>query len=421
MLAINWKTSWPIIEQAVKQYNEQFVNGTKKNGKPRYELGMVLRSGHEHLLKEMVRAYSRQLMGYPWLELNKDLPPYRTHCGELSRMMRLCKATIQNQLNRLLESGFITEKEHQGRKNRFLIHFKSELLELHPELLKRRELVLNMSLEAQADNQLVKSAISKTLAQVIDTSYSNNKENKLYVDCVENAKRRSQLTKQSQGTGYTPLQDCHKKKRRRGGGANDTPLQETAGLEALDSTPPRPSVSAFFQEDCVRLMAFIVGGLYQHLDYLAQSQLEAIEDFLASQFEGKSKEEGQTVYHNLWIRIGLAEKWLNKKPGRFIPVPSKYFDPNNQKGFEGTKVWQANMRMTNDRAEKSKQRFQYISRSFAAVLQSTGRHLSESGIHSYTANREKLVDVYPHLGTAFDWLVLDPKLNSADESDLNPK
>ena len=38
-------------------------------------------------------------------------------------------------------------------------------------------------------------------------------------------------------------------------------------------------------------------------------------------------------------RVLLARQYLNHADGRFIPLPSIWLDPENEKGFAGTKQW----------------------------------------------------------------------------------
>ncbi len=185
-----------------------------------------------------------------------------------------------------------------------------------------------------------------------------------------------------------------------------------ARLASADAERPAPApVSAFFEDYYIRLLAVIVGSLYRGIDFMAKSQLDAIKEFIHAQFAGKELDQGEETYRQLWTRVGLAEKWVSKKPHRFIPLPGKYFAADNPHGFNKTAIWLENMRMTNKRAETAKERFQFLSKSMTAVIHSTGKHLQESGLHSYTARRKQVTDKYPHLATAFDWIVLDPTTN----------
>jgi hypothetical protein len=421
MMAINWKSSWPLVEAAIVAHNKVHVIGTKKNGKPRYDLKMVLRTPHQHLLKELVRLYSMQLARYKWLHLTSALPPFHTNCGVLSNAMGLCKATIHNQLERLLSSGLITEKEHQGRHNNFKLRLADSIVVIHPELEMRREIGLEADLPLPFENQAVAADEARNLEQVPDAC-SFKKENKLSVVFVDKEasnpalggkKGASDARLQEASEDVTEAAKSHEKRTE---GAQETRLQDSSVRETVAETPVPALVSGYFHDHYIRLLTLIVGTLYSRLDYLAVSQLEAIKAFISSQFDGMSKEECETTYWEIWIRVGMAEKWVGKKPGRYVPLPEWYFSPENPNGFNRTAKWLSNMRMTNERAEKAKNRFQYLTRSITAVLHSTGKHLEERGIQSYNANRQQVTDRYPHLATAFDWIVLDPRCNQAEEN-----
>lgn len=423
MIAIDWKQSWPLVEAAVRSHNQRHVVGTKQDGKPKYDLRKVLRTPHQHLLKELVRMYSRQLAGYRWLHLTTNLPPFHTNCVTLGKAMGLCKATIHNQLERLLESGLLLEKDHRGRHNDFTIRFLPSILSLHPELEERRRLDIPGDIPLLLGGQHNGTGIAKTLGQVPDAS-PFKKENKLPVGKVENepedAKTRPDwiggLEARVLKAGNPPFQGGPGAARPPKNSFQDseyrqeeTPFQGSGKRGAVAERPAPAPVPPQFEDYCIRLLSVIVGSLYRGIDFMAKSQLEAITGFLSRQFECKSEVEGEAVYRDLWMRIGLAERWVARKPGRYVPLPGRYFAEDNPKGFARTAVWLANMRMTNKRAEKARQRFQFVSKSITAVLHSTGKHLESGGIHSYTANRSQLADKYPHLATAFDWIVLDPQ------------
>ncbi len=464
MLAINWKNSWPLVEAAIIEHNKGHVIGVRKDGKPRYDLQKVIRAPHRHLLKEMVRLYSIQLAGLKWLHLTSQLPPYRTHCGELGREMNLCKCTVNNLLARLVESGLVAQKEHRGRCNKFALRFDPAMIVIHPELALRRQLAQKDGDAGDFENEAFEEHERENLQQSLEAG-PFKKENKLSVETVENEESspiQIPLSKECRnyGTGthgaeaggprlqngWSAKSNAQKIAKidlattnaiKGGTEAGDPRLQVGerlgAGREKIDMNTAdrlqetrlqvsgergvvaeRPALapdSGIVADYYLRLLIVIVGTLYSRLDFMAKSQMDAIKEFIHYQFEGKDTEQAEATYRELWLRIGLAEKWLKKKPGRYIPIPSVYLAPNNPNGFDRTKQWLENMRMTNERAEKAKQRYQYLAKSIGAVLHSTGKHLEEQSIHSYLFRRNEVTDKFQYLGTAFDWIVLDPRSN----------
>jgi hypothetical protein len=460
MLAINWKTSWPLVETAIRDHNKCHVVGRRKDGRAVYDLKKVLRATHQHLLKEMVRLYSHQLYGLEWLDLTTELPPFRTHCGELATELDLSKGTINNLLNRLLESGLVLEREHRGRCNKFALRFEPTMIVIHPELERRRQMAQSGDHEGGFDYQDVGEERGEILQQVLEAG-PFKKENKLSVrtgDKKEKAPTPRQTETSNPADGGTAGASDARLQEARTDGENDRlegengktgdhggHLTSDAGLQDgnmqqkthrgarrtareiaakaqsmtqanrgyFDETPEKAPLSAQLADHCARLLTVMVGTLWSRLDYLATSQLESMKAFLHGQFVGKTAAQGEETYRNLWIRIGLADKWARKKPGRYIPIPSTYLAPDNPNGFDRTERWLENMRMTTKRAEKAKARYQYLSKSIGAVLHSTGKHLEEQGLHSYVKRRKEVTDKYAHLGTAFDWVVLDPRANQS--------
>ena len=497
MFAIDWKTSWPLVETAIRDHNKAHVVGRRKDGRAIYDLKKVLRASHQHLLKEMIRLYSHQLTGLEWLHLTTELPPFRTHCGELASELDVSKGTINNLLNRLLESGLVAERDHRGRCNKFALRFDPSILVIHPELHRRRQMALNGILDNDTGYQAPWEEEGETLQQSLEAG-SFKKENKLS-DGTGDKKEKAPTPKQDEASnpalgGKTrasnarlreggkispmvektakdtemevleasnpPFQDQEKFSSKREktankaeskavvasnpalGGKSDasdarlqdgqmqpkkhrgarrtareiggkTPIEKQGNWGYFDETPQKAPISGQFADHCARLLTVMVGTLWSRLDYLATSQLDAMKAFLHGQFVCKTAAEGEETYRNLWLRIGLADKWAKKKPRRYIPIPSTYLAPGNLNGFDRTSQWLENMRMTSKRAEKARDRYQYLAKSIGAVLHSTGKHLEENGLHSYVKRRKEVTDKYAHLGTAFDWVVLDPRANQS--------
>ncbi len=198
MFAINWKTSWPLVETAIRDHNKAHVVGRRKDGRAIYDLKKVLRATHQHLLKEMIRLYSHQLTGLEWLHLTTELPPYRTHCGELATELDVSKGTVNNLLNRLLESGLVAERDHRGRCNKFALRFDPSILVIHPELHRRRQMALNGIPDNDTGYQAPWEEEGKTLQQSLEAG-SFKKENKLSVRTGDK-KEKAPIPKQDEAS-----------------------------------------------------------------------------------------------------------------------------------------------------------------------------------------------------------------------------
>jgi hypothetical protein len=72
----------------------------------------------------------------------------------------------------------------------------------------------------------------------------------------------------------------------------------------------------------------------------------------------------------LKARMIVVEEFITRKPGRYVPIPTVYFDPANAKGWKGAAKWVENHRNKSDLFEAQRLEFQNRVAIYRAVRQS---------------------------------------------------
>ncbi|MFL5789503.1 MAG: hypothetical protein ACJ748_15695 [Flavisolibacter sp.] len=70
---------------------------------------------------------------------------------------------------------------------------------------------------------------------------------------------------------------------------------------------------------------------------LSDLEIECAKSFIYNYFSSSS--DPYKTYISFSERVLLASEYVNSRSNRFIPVPSKWFNEKNDKGFAGTKSW----------------------------------------------------------------------------------
>jgi len=109
---------------------------------------------------------------------------------------------------------------------------------------------------------------------------------------------------------------------------------------------------------------------------LTENQIFFAQKYFMAKFIGLNDREMRKKYNQFRVRIFMVNAWLIKDKARYIPLPSKYFDPDNQKGFSGTKAWYNEMLKKEKQVEDFKSthrkelvKFQKFKNNHAASMQ----------------------------------------------------
>jgi hypothetical protein len=393
MIAIDLRPTWRKARAAIEAHNHTCATGRRSDGEPTFDLRRKLRAEHRDLMHVILVLYTRQLEERP----AAVLPAFRTNSPALAKVVGCAARTVRNLLTRLIEAGLLAGKQQNGRRADYLLHIRPDLLVLK---------------EADDDQD------GHTLRQTLPHLPSSKKKNNLIggqVDSLENAPANRPATffagntrlQEPQAQGDTRPAGCALTSRP----AADPPpgletrLQEE-GHPAHTGGLPNAFDAARFEDYFQRLLCVAVPQLYPRLGFLAVSQVRAMRDYFRDCFQAVPAADWELIYLDLRIRVMLAGEWLRRDPRRYIPIPQRYFQHGNAKGFDDTARWRDRMAETSAKAERQKRSYQLTLRAFGAFMHTVGTALAANDLHGYTEGRRKAEGRMAGLGRAFDHIIL---------------
>ncbi|MEM6268325.1 MAG: hypothetical protein AAF998_02755 [Bacteroidota bacterium] len=452
METVNYLESWDAAAQYVREYNEGLVVGLTKDLKPRYDLKRKLRTEHVTLLRLMIRLYSVQLRecDVQLLAIRGKLPPFETNSVSLGKVLDLNPRTIRLHIARLMDSRVITEKQSRGRKHNYKLTFHADVLRLSRGMFRKQDLDRIERQLQDAEREDIENEIRQGLP-VFVASKSNKKNNLVGGETKEPARPvRIDLTgnpfsgnpanqepsdQADEFSGNTTKQNPSELPAvfsgNTGGGrvAKETVKQEGAGQHPATVREPAPlpvpdpavcsnpggdpgsvQVAALdwreFEDYYLKLLSLIQTTLYPRLDYLAESQVAAIHRYFALKFAQTPKDRWYWIYSEFRLRVQLVQDYVNRKPGRFVPVPSVYFDEENPTGFEGTARWYDRMGKSTNKREMYAKRYKTVMRTWDGFCQTLMHHLEEPNWTNYREGHARIKRDYPGLLQVYDYVVL---------------
>jgi hypothetical protein len=387
MIAIDLRPTWRNARAAIEAHNQTCTTGKRSDGEPTFDLRRKLRAEHRDLMHVILVLYTRQLEERPVA----ILPAFRTNSPALAKVVGCSARTVRNLLVRLIEAGLLAGKEQNGRRAAYLLHVRPGLLVLK---------------EADADQD------KHTLRQTLPHLPSSNKKNNLEGGQVDSRGNAAASRPSTFFAGNTNLQEPQAQGDARPAGcawtnrpADDTNLQEE-GHPAHTGGLPNAFDAARFEDYFQRLLCHAVPQLYPRLGFLAASQVRAMRDYFRDSFAQVPVADWELHHLDLRIRLTLAGEWLQRDPRRYIPIPQRYFQHGNAKGFDGTARWRDRMVMTSAKAERYKRSYQLTLRAFGAFMHTVGNALAARDLHGYTEGRRKAEGQLAGLGRAFDHILL---------------
>lgn len=386
MIALDLRPTWRKARAAIEAHNHTCVTGRRHDGEPTFDLRRKLRAEHRDLLHVILVLYTRQMEERP----AAILPAFRTNSPALAKVVGCSARTVRNLLTRLIEAGLLAGKEQNGRRADYLLH-------LHPALLVLKE---------ADDNQG-----GHTLRQTLPHLPSLKKKNNLAGGQVD-SENAPASRRDTSFAGNTNLQEPQAQGDARPAGcaltsrpADDTNLQEE-GHPAHTGGLPNAFDAARFEDYFQRLLCHAVPQLYPRLGFLAASQVRAMRDYFRGCFQAVPAADWELTYLDLRIRVMLAGEWLRRDPRRYIPIPQRYFQHGNAKGFDGTARWRDRMAETSAKAERYKRSYQLTLRAFGAFMHTVGTALAANDLHGYAKGRREAEGRMAGLGRAFDHIIL---------------
>ena len=407
-LYLDFGESLARLRSYIDNYNESFQTGATVDGKPTYNLNKKLRGQHRDLMQFIIRTYAKDLNGQ--IAGATAIRPFRTNSVALGKAMDCSPRTIRNLTDRLIEARLILEKHHRGRKRCYDLVINPAVYVVYGFEEKTVPIEHLVCIEISSPEEPNDTFMRKTLPEL----NTGSKENKNNQTCgqVENESQDIQSDKRAHLSGSTRKQSALRKAP---SAANDTRKQR--GM--VRATCSHRGGAAFpdalrfedrkrFEEYAIRLRGLIHATLYKRLDFIAGTQAKAIRSFIEREFSGQAPSEYESIYQGLRTRIMLAHDFVERDPAkRFIPLPSRYFNPQNFKGFAGTKRWLENMRNETKRKQEYSLRYRALMKGWGALMTQVGNFVAKPDLETYMQGRSILGSKYFAMLEAYDYVTLD--------------
>lgn len=355
MIVIHYPTAYKALDCFIDKFNEAAAKSTDK-----------LRTGAVMTAKELIRIYGISLLktnGYKEIDRN-NLPTLQTNNRQLAKLVKCSSRTIQRHILKLQAAGIVTSKIFHGSNSNF------EVL-INPKILLVKEKLPVDNLKNQFPDILnpisqnsPKSDFSKFQKTNCPDTYSCNtgKQNNNIIIAVHNSEHSASNNSGNEKRSSLSLTDFIDTGDRPGNGTGDTgeiakvcsEKQENTEEKKFKNTgeiasradklddrnvPPDPARdnSLTLYTSLFWLMARNL--LYKEVD-LTERQILIAKKLIRKLYEPATTANIPNVYQHYVERISLVAKYVRKDPvNRYVPLPYKYFDTNNPKGFVGTKKW----------------------------------------------------------------------------------
>lgn len=361
------------------------------------KLGKQLRSGHKKLLEYLLFLYANAIFKEQafgeGLKPGHALPPLRTNNSQLAGEMGCSRRTIINHMNRIVESGAVTEKVFHGSNAQYEVHFSPLLIHIQtkqsPDNLIHyfdKNFIRQVPIMTQGSGAPASGFFSdpvKTFHHTVSrTEQDTIKLNKLSGDVfrqIPGSQNHIPATPveddgkvvenppndcRKPSTGSTPVtpQDTEAAP----GSAQGTEPVTPAGYEttmAKAGTAPRvapvpPKEAPICIDDVLRHLPRIVAhkikmqvrvifvAAWMELypgQWFTESEKERTKAVLAEYFAYSVPSRIKAGGNEVMERIILVKRWLERQRAKgkpaFLKLPSCYFDIRNPNGFRYTKSW----------------------------------------------------------------------------------
>jgi DNA-binding Lrp family transcriptional regulator len=355
MIVIHYPTAYKALDCFIDAFNETARKSTDK-----------LRTGAVMTAKELIRIYGISLLkanGYQ--QVDKDnLPTLQTNNRQLAKLVKCSSRTIQRHIHKLQAAGIITSKIFHGSNSNF------EVL-INPKILLVREKLSVENLKKQlpdtptpTSQNTPKPGFSKKQKTNCPDTYSCNtgKQNNNLIIAVHNSElsaiedpgheKRSSLSlttvietgdmtgNRTGDTGEIAQVFSERQKK-----IEEKIVENTGEIASrVDKSgdrnvPPDPARDNSLNLYTSLLWLMARNLLYKDVD-LTERQVLIAKKLIRKLYEPASTANLPNVHQHYIERISLVAKYVRKDPlNRYVPLPYRYFDTNNPKGFVGTRKW----------------------------------------------------------------------------------
>lgn len=355
MIVIHYPTAYKALDRFIDTYNESVEKSTAR-----------LRTGAVMTAKELIRIYGISLLktnGYQ--EIDRDnLPTLQTNNLQLAKLVKCSSRTIQRHIIKLRAAGIVTSKIFHGSNSNFEVLINPKILLVKEKLpVDNPKNQFSDRLNPISQNSL-KADFSKFQKTNCPDTYSGNtgKQNNNIIIAVHNSELSASDNSGNEKRSSLPLTDFIDSGDLSGNGTGDTGEIAKACSEKQEnidenkfkntgeiasradksgdrnvSPDPARDNSLTLYTSLLWLMARNL--LYKEVD-LTERQILIAKKLIRKLYEPASTANIPNVHQHYVERISLVAKYVRKDPlNRYVPLPYKYFDTNNLKGFVGTKKW----------------------------------------------------------------------------------
>ncbi len=348
------------------------------------DLRFQLRSAHKSLAEYLLFLYgtatAREQAYGGGLQAGEVLPCLRTNNKQLSDALGCSERTVINLRARLKAAGIITQETFHGTNAQYeveisplvihieqkgnpdnLIHHFIPGFQQHvsgsagpvPSLGIAQTLRHTVSGTGQVTEKLIKLSGANFQDSVGNQAFApanpvenSGKPQEIRQNAVENPLLRAENP--HSGSGQVTGQDTQ--------AGYETPAPAAGYTPPVAGGPPAAAPQTFGQA-VAGLPQAVRERIRRHVDviwtcaalklyadrWIADEEAERGRAVLAEYFSYAKPERFSAGASEILERIALVRRWVEQGPvknqKRFVPIPSKYFDFRNPKGFSATKTW----------------------------------------------------------------------------------
>lgn len=375
----------------------------------------------------------------------KQIRPYaefRTSHAAIATRLGCCKRTAKAYTQRLQDCGAI-EKTFHGSNTTVSIRFKADLVACFPSI---------HQLSTDTENQSITKAKVQTLPHIVPLNLEEKKKQAVEKvarsvwlqshDGVNHAQNRqsgdSRATSSvsidsGKDTPTGSLQDTQRANNYANSEGQPAGDWRAPGTLAVDrqqpDTMPNPGKPTEGKELHPRAQTLSVGDLAKLFSLVArlwtflESMLSESHSYLSEHQQNiglqhlmhelaKAGPAGfDSKYFEMMGALFCVRDYLGGRPGRYVPLPSVYFDPANPNGWEGAKRWYARQERKGDRIAEMKTEFQAQIHLYRAARDAIRPHLRNPyDLETYRKMAQRLGHLDPKLQDAVNSLIANGQL-----------
>jgi len=309
-----------------------------------------------------------------------------TNRGQLATMRRLCRRTIDRHLTRLVNAGYI------ATKGRYFIQINPNFVAISGDVLVKMQV-------------LEFEYIVPTKATSLQGSEKRTSNKKLISNAINSLQSLNELPTLHGKIKKEPHEPLNGNIRKQSQNKAAKIYGNRANLKSNNGAEKHGAGSVALLSLVKFLVNYVVNNLYQRIDYLTIEQVKIISDYFYISL--KSSKNFNSEFYSHFGRLGIIRSWLEKKPDRYIPLPSKYFNSTGRGTYEYSKTFISDMAQTTEQAQALKVKFKRESLIYKHLQRSFQSLLKDKSIANYTKHKKFLGKISPEAENAYNELIIN--------------